>query len=519
MSPINPKKRRWLWLAAAAAYLGILCLLILAERRNPDASIQTFADAFWYSLVTMSTVGYGDLYPVTTLGRILGVVFILLSLGMLTFLISLLIRMVTGRMLPAVQLWMVRKKPWYIFSCQNGAAFALAKDLAEQSPDCVALFPACADSTPPEHLHCLIYSDSIEAVAAKKKDHCCICFMDEADTYAQAVAALQTGHRVYCRTAFAPDVCPENLTLFNPYDCCAQRYWQDHGLKSEERTVVLIGDGQYAENLLTRGLLLNVFGPERTITYHIFGNWEHYLRNHHQLAATLCLDGRNPNMDRLHFHQTAWNADGSLLAAADRIILCQDDRDENMEILGQIHRYFPASGEIHLLCHSLIPGLTVFGTQDATYTAQLVLQEQLNQAARTMHRIYCDSSGGNAPRWEQLTEFQRQSNIAAASHLLTKIRMLLADDTVRAITPENCRAAYARYQRCSPEQKEVCREIEHQRWMRFHSMYNWRYGSVRNNTTREHPLMVPYEALAPCDQAKDDHAWTLLDELAHQLNK
>lgn len=517
MMPINPQKRRWLWLAAAAAYLGTLGLLILAERSDPNASIRTFSDAFWYSLVTMSTVGYGDLYPVTVPGRILGIVFILLSLGMLTFLISLLIRIVTGRMLPAVQLWMVRKKPWYIFSCQNGAAFALAKDLAEQNPDCVALFPACADSTPPEHLHCLIYSDSIEAVAAKTKDHCSICYMDEADTYAQAVAALQTGHRVYCRTAFAPDVCPENLTLFNPYDCCAQRYWQDHGLKPEERTVILIGDGKYAEDLLTRGLLLNVFGPERTITYHIFGNWENYLRNHHHLATTLCLNGEDPDMDRLHFHRSAWNADGNLLAAADRIILCQDRPDANVEILGQIHRYFPVNAEIHLLCHSLLPGQTVFGTEDTTYTAQLVLQEQLTHAARTMHKIYCGSTGGNAPGWEELSDFLRQSNIAAAGHLLTKIRLLLADDTVRAITPENCRAAYARYQRCSPEQKEVCREIEHQRWMRFHSMYNWRYAPVRNNPAREHPLMLPYAELAPSEREKDDYAWELLDNLADKL--
>lgn len=518
MTPINPQKRRWLWLIAAAAYLGILGLLILAERSDPDASIRTFADAFWYSLVTMSTVGYGDLYPVTAPGRILGIVFILLSLGMLTFLIGMLIRIVTGRMLPALQLWMVRKKPWYLFSCQNGAAFALAKNLTKQNPDCVVLFPECPGSAPPEQLHYLLYSDSIEAVAAKNQSQCSICFMDEADTYAQAVSALQTGYRVYCRTAFAPDVCPENLTLFNPYDCCAQRYWQDHGLKPEERTVLVIGDGKYAEDLLTRGLLLNVFEPTRTVTYHVFGNWENYLRNHRQLAATLCLNGENQDLDRLYFHRTAWNADGSLLAAADRIILCQDDRDRNVEILGQIHRYFPARGEIHLLSHRSIPGLTVFGTQDATYTAQLVLQEQLNQAARAMHQIYCDSSGGNAPTWEQLSEFQRQSNIAAASHLLTKIRLLLGDDTIRTITPENCRAAYMRYHSSSPEQKELCRRIEHQRWMRFYSMYNWRYGAVRNHASREHPLMVPYEALTPSDQAKDDYAWKLLDALGHQLN-
>ena len=510
-------KKKWLWPLCTAAYLAGLGLLTLAERRDPNASIQTFADAFWYSLVTMSTVGYGDLYPVTVPGKFLGIVFILLSLGLMAFLLGILIRIVTGKMLPSIQLWKARNRTWYIFSCQNDAAFALAKDLAEEDPGCVLLFPECADSAPPEQLPHLIYHSSPEALAAGKKDRCHICFLDEQDPYEQAVAALETGHRVYCRTSFAPDACPENLTLFNPYDCCARRYWQDHGLMPRERNILLIGDGIYAENLLTQGLLLNVYGQERQITYHVFGDWENYLRNHHRLSETLCLDGAGDGGDRLYFHKTPWNRDAALLAAADRIILCQDQREENKELLGQIHRYFPTQANIHLLCHNPLPGHTVFGTQNTVYTARLVFQEQLNRAARSMHDLYRDSAGSNVPAWEQLSEFLRQSNIAAAGHLLTKIRILLEDDTVSAITPDNCRAAYDRYRSCSPERKEAFRRIEHLRWMRFHSLYNWRHSPTRNNAAREHPLMVPYEALSVPDQRKDDFAWELLASLAIRL--
>lgn len=511
---MNHKKRYWLYLLAGLAYLAVLVLLTLAERRDPDASIQTLGDAFWYSLVTMSTVGYGDLYPITPLGKLLGVVFILLSLGALAFLLGVLIRIVTGKMLPALQLWMERNNTWYIFSCQNSAAFALAKDLMAQDPHCVLLFPACADCAPPEQLRHLIYSGSMEVVASRKKDRCHICFMDDGDSYEQAVAALQTGHPVYCRTAYAPDNCPENLTLFNPYDCCAQRYWQDHGLCAGEQAIVLVGDGRYAQALLTHGLLLNVFGPDRKITYHVFGNWDNYRRNHHALVASGSLDS-----DDLRFHQDPWNADAALLSSAHRIILCQDAREENMDLLGQIHRYFPVTGAIHLLSHSALTGETVFGTEEATYTAQLVLKKQLSLAARAMHRIYCDHAGGNAPAWEQLTEFMRQSNMAAAGHLLTKIRILLENDSICAISPENCRAAFDRYRSLDAQQKELCRQMEHQRWMRFHSIYNWRYAPQRNNAAREHPLMVPYEDLAPSEQAKDDYAWTLLEELAEKLSK
>ena len=516
MKPFNFKK--WLGLLPLAAYGVALGLLTLAERQVPGASIQTFGDALWYSLVTMSTVGYGDLYPITSFGKILGMIFILLSLGMFTFLVTLLIRIVTGDILPAVQLWMARKKTWYIFSCQNSAAYALAQNLSCQDPEALLLFPQCSDRIPPGQLPHLIYTGSLEALAAKKKDRCHICFMDDDDPYQQAVAALQSGFPVYCRTTFAPDICPENLTLFDPYDSCAQCYWQDHGLSPNTDTIVLIGDGKYAQSLLTQGLLLNVFSPERKTNYHVYGNWQNYLRNHQQLGITLCLDGSDSQMDQLHFHTTPWNEDVALLNAAPRIILCQDQMGDNMEILGQIHRYFPVTGQIHVLCPSDLPGHIVFGTRDSIYTPQLVLQEQLRQAARAMHQIYCNSAGGNAPSWENLTEFQRQSNIAAANHLLTKIRILLEDDSISAITAEYCRTAYHRYCSYSPEQKDICRRIEHQRWMRFYSMYNWRHSPQRNNVTREHPLMLPYDALPYQEQEKDDYAWELLGALAEQLS-
>jgi multisubunit Na+/H+ antiporter MnhG subunit len=57
--------------------LGVL----RAEKANPDANIQTAADAVWYVLVTISTVGYGDRYPTTGLGRIWGAVIIIVGVG------------------------------------------------------------------------------------------------------------------------------------------------------------------------------------------------------------------------------------------------------------------------------------------------------------------------------------------------------------------------------------------------------------------------------------------------------
>ena len=64
-------------------YVLLLCALVLFEKGNPASSIHTFADAVWFSLATLSTVGYGDITPVTPMGHVIGVVFLLLSMGVL----------------------------------------------------------------------------------------------------------------------------------------------------------------------------------------------------------------------------------------------------------------------------------------------------------------------------------------------------------------------------------------------------------------------------------------------------
>ena len=44
------------------------------ERNNPDSLIRSMADGIWWGIVTITTVGYGDKYPVTWAGRIVGII-------------------------------------------------------------------------------------------------------------------------------------------------------------------------------------------------------------------------------------------------------------------------------------------------------------------------------------------------------------------------------------------------------------------------------------------------------------
>lgn len=56
--------------------------VLIAEASAPNANITTAGDALWWVYVSITTVGYGDKYPVTSLGRMVGVLTLTVGVGL-----------------------------------------------------------------------------------------------------------------------------------------------------------------------------------------------------------------------------------------------------------------------------------------------------------------------------------------------------------------------------------------------------------------------------------------------------
>lgn len=61
----------------------------LAEHEYPGANITNLGDAFWWAIVTITTVGYGEYFPLTLVGRVIGVLVMLTGIGTAVIIVTI----------------------------------------------------------------------------------------------------------------------------------------------------------------------------------------------------------------------------------------------------------------------------------------------------------------------------------------------------------------------------------------------------------------------------------------------
>jgi voltage-gated potassium channel len=78
------RRGAFVFLASATAFtaIGAGVLVRLIDHRD----FETFGDGIWWAIVTLGTVGYGDIVPRTTWGRVVGSVVIVVGVTFIAFL-------------------------------------------------------------------------------------------------------------------------------------------------------------------------------------------------------------------------------------------------------------------------------------------------------------------------------------------------------------------------------------------------------------------------------------------------
>lgn len=518
-------KKRGLFFTGLCVFILLVLLMIFFETTGPDSRVENIGEAVWYTLIPLTTVGY-DSFPSTTGGRIVGAFFAIFSLGILTYLLSFCVSEFKGKILPLSRLLFLKKLEWFVFSETTDATITLAKNILKEYPGSVVIF--CGVASKEEWFDQDLEGENVFCVSfladylVKKKKGCNVFFLSD-DISENEKRASRIKHEpceIYCKTE--KDIFEDNgnVHFFDLDETIARTFWRKHPVLNSETNILIVGDGKIPETILEKAILTNVYGKGHKINYYVFTSSDHFENLHYELKN--CMDifheevgNTDSDKDAIIFIKSPWQKAVSVIKSAHRIVFCDDNCDKNLDNLAELNKFFVHFSKVYV--HADVAGgnAVSFGTNEELFTSENVMKKTIDMLAYRMNENYRAAElkkGHVAPEWKDLSTFIKVSNISAADHLYVKTRILLGTDTEYK---ERFSDAFNVYKDLSEEKRMELRELEHERWLRLHYLYNFRFATVRNDDMREHPSMVPFNELSMENKLKDDYAWYLLKELAN----
>jgi voltage-gated potassium channel len=87
---MNDKTNVLILVAMAVVVLAGTSVMYSIESRAPNTHIKTFLDALWWCIATVTTVGYGDITPVTIVGRVVALIYMFFGIAMISLVLSII---------------------------------------------------------------------------------------------------------------------------------------------------------------------------------------------------------------------------------------------------------------------------------------------------------------------------------------------------------------------------------------------------------------------------------------------
>lgn len=295
------------------------------------------------------------------------------------------------------------------------------------------------------------------------------------------------------------------LKFFCPEANAARLFWQKRGLyqiscrKKHQLQIVLLGFGRLGEELLLRGLQVNIFAPDQCIQYHIFGGGERFEAIHTGIARI---------EDPVVFHREPWYTRLDLVEQADLLlVLEQEDQPHLLEdlLLATTRQTVDVFAGDALASTPLEqnPRLHIFPWEQRAYTPEILLDDLLLARAKAINLRYshlygkvAETAENRETEWARLDPFTRESNISAADYHQVRLEMLAA------------LGLPASAQALPGQTLELLAELEHIRWCRYHYLHNWVWGQPEDGKRKDpvrriHADLVPYGHLTEAEKEKD----------------